>query len=187
MISIFRKLVNSSDNFMNNSMIYKILSLILIVPNMLNYSPKMTKHIVSISHNMLFQLFIYLLIGYVAQTNIKLSIFMIIALLVSYNIIIKYEFNQYILDIIIKDQQNKNELNIKKKNKKTTKSMRKESNSRSITSSTSINNTQMRPIQSVQQVQSAQPNLSAQSIQIKSIDSYETYNDNNADGNFSYL
>jgi hypothetical protein len=112
--------VGSSLKTIDNNLICKIVSLILIVyiilivPYMLNHSIELTKNIVSLSNNTIFKLLIYLVIGLIAESNIQLALFMMLALLVSENTIIKYEFNQYILDIIIKDQQNKQNVEVNK-------------------------------------------------------------------------
>ncbi len=163
---LVNRLIKTSDNVITNNIINKVLTILLIiyiifiVPNMLNYSTKCANNIVLLFNNVVFRLLIYLLIGYIAQSNTQLSIFMTIALIVTFNTISKYEFKQNLLDILIKDQINKKELEIKK-NK-----IIKESSNQVKETSIQSNQTKETPI--------------------KSLNNFETYNNDNIN-NFSYL
>jgi hypothetical protein len=92
-----------------------IVLIIFIIPNMLNYSAKCTDRLILIFNNTLFKFMIYLLIGYVAQSNIQLALFMTIAVIMLHITITKHELNQSILDTLIKNQINIKELEINKK------------------------------------------------------------------------
>ena len=91
-----------------------IVLIIFIIPNMLNYSAKCTDRLILIFNNTLFKFMIYLLIGYVAQSNIQLALFMTIAVIMLHITITKHELNQSILDTLIKNQINIKELEINK-------------------------------------------------------------------------
>jgi len=171
---LISRLIKTSDNFITNNIINKTLSIILmiyiifIIPNMLNYSDRCTYNIILMFNNCIFKLLIYLLIGYIAQSNIQLSIFMTIALIISFNAIIKYEFNQNLINILIKDQINKKELEIKKINKETSnKQILKE------------------PSKESSKEQSIKESSNKQSSK-NLFNNFETYNNDNIN-NFSYL
>jgi len=120
---LLSNLVKTSDNIINNSIVNNIVSIILIlytifiIPNILNYSNTCSNYILVIYNNIIFKLLVYLSIVYVAQTNIKLSLFMAIAFIISSNVIVKYQFDKYVINIIVNDQLNKKEIVLKKKNK----------------------------------------------------------------------
>ncbi len=187
--------VGSSLKTIDNNLIYKTVSLILIiyiiliVPYMLNYSIELTKNIVSLSNNTIFKLLIYLVIGLVAESNIQLALFMMLALLVSENTIIKYELNQYILDIIIKDQETKQNIEVKKPNivenlrilSRSAPYVKQEKKFRK-----KIKKVELPKVNS-QQSQQSQQSQPMQIPAIKKIENdYESFN-NNDNNNFSYL
>lgn len=205
---LINNLVGSSLKEVDNNIMCKTVSLILIVyiilivPYMLNYSTDLTNNIVSLSHNTLFNLLIYLIIALVAESNIQLALFMILAVSVSQTTIIKYEFNQYILDIIIKGQE--------KKKSNVIENLRTMSNPAPINASMLINPNfnppkivspkVVSPKVASPKVESPKPIISKPVIsqpintssptppnQIKKIENeYESFN-NNDNNNFSYL
>ena len=187
-------LVKKSDNIITNRVISKVISIILImytifiIPNMLNYSATCTNNIVLIFNNIIFKLLIYLLIGYVSMSNTQLSIFMTIALIITLNAIIKYEVDQYLLNILIKDQINKKELERKKYNELT---VNKDSLIKNIPKKTSVNKisreTSVDKISRETSINSISKETSTNKISPinKILDNFETYNNDNI--NFSFL
>ena len=210
---LLNNLVGSSLNEVDDNIMCKtvclliIIYIILIVPQMLNQSSNLTNNIVSLSNNTLFKLLIYLIIGLVAESNMQLALFLVIALNVTENTIIKYEFNQNILDFIIKDQQTKKNSSTKSniveklrvgskpapyvRHKKIKKKIKKEL-SRMESSKKELSRIDSPKIESpkIESPKIESPKIqtsNTQSPSIKKIENdYESFN-NNDNNNFSYL
>ena len=102
-----KNFIKHIDNFIKNKTISNILSIILIiyssiiVQNILHSNNQYTVYIVNLFNNKFYKIFLFLLIGYVAQINYKLSIFLLIATMITIDTVMKYELNQQIKQSIL--------------------------------------------------------------------------------------
>jgi hypothetical protein len=93
--------------------IFLIIYTIFIAPNMLHPSISYTKNIIYLFNNSIFKILIFLIIGYISQINLRLSLFLTIAYFISNDIINKYNTNRKVLKLIKNREIKINQINLK--------------------------------------------------------------------------